>query len=207
MEWNPSLFSLKSAIRSLPVRAFRGALSRAADSIRSHWNFNVGENLTLWTIRLALSCCLVSWLLRLLTPRSVRGTSLARAAWLIGCICYLAHVAFAFHFYHEWSHDLAFRHTARQTQAVVGWNWGGGLFINYLFTLVWSADVLWQWLAPLAHRSRSKGFELAIHGFFLFMIVNGTIVFGAGSIRWCGAAGLVALLAAWRLSRRRSGAC
>ncbi len=165
----------------------------------------MGEVLTLWTIRVALACCLVSWLLQLLTPRSVRGMSLARAVWLIGCICYLAHVAFAFHFHHDWSHDLAYLHTAQQTQAVVGWNWGGGLFINYFFTLVWSTDVIWQRLAPRAYCARSNGFELAIHGFFLFMIVNGTIVFGTGSIRWCGAAGLVALLAAWRVSRRRRG--
>ncbi len=31
--------------------------------------------------------------------------------------------------------------TARQTDAVVGINWGGGLFINYAVASLWIADV------------------------------------------------------------------
>src|SRR5258705_11066382 len=67
------------------------------------------------------------------------------ARWLnsFGCAAFLAHVTCAFHFYHGWSHSAAYDETARQTAELVGWNWGGGLFLNYLFALVWLGEAAW----------------------------------------------------------------
>src|SRR5688572_15862037 len=70
--------------------------------------------------------------------------------WLntLGCAAFLAHVACAFHFYHAWSHAAAYADTARQTAQWFGWNSGAGLFINYLFAIVWVAEVSMAWAKP-----------------------------------------------------------
>ena len=112
----------------------------------------------------------------------------ARWAWTLGCGFYFAHVVCAFAFFHHWSHAAAYVETARQTRELVGWDWGGGIFANYLFTVVWLADVLWWWLAPAAHARRSRAATALLHGFFFFMVFNGTVVFGNGPVRWYGAA-------------------
>ena len=50
------------------------------------------------------------------------------------------HVAAAFHYYYEWSHAVGLAETARQTEELTGMASGSGLYLNYLFTLVWLAD-------------------------------------------------------------------
>jgi hypothetical protein len=136
----------------------------------------------------------------------VRSSPRARALWTLGCCFYLAHLLCAFGFIHHWSHAAAYQETARQTRELVGWDWGGGLFVNYLFTAVWLADVLWWWLAPAAHARRSPGATALLHGFFFFMVFNGTVVFGRGPVRWYGAAicGAVVYLWARRLRERNA---
>ena len=59
------------------------------------------------------------------------------------------HVICAFQFYHEWSHLVAHEHTARQTAVALGIDWGGGLYMNYLFIGVWMGDVMAWWSACL----------------------------------------------------------
>ena len=44
-------------------------------------------------------------------------------------------VAFAYNFYYGWSQTAAYRDTARKTAEVVGLDWGGGLYINYVVLL------------------------------------------------------------------------
>ena len=56
----------------------------------------------------------------------------------------IVHVLVAFDLVYAWSHDAAIEATARQTAEVVGIRWGGGIFVNYLFLPLWSADV-WHW--------------------------------------------------------------
>ena len=121
----------------------------------------------------------------------------ARRAWTVGCLFFLAHVGCAFGFYHGWSHASAYRETARQTGAVTGFRWGGGLFINYLFAVAWSADVLWWWLASGSFARRSRWLARIWHGFAFFMVFNGTVVFGSGPVRWLGALICAALAALW----------
>ena len=42
-----------------------------------------------------------------------------------------------------------------------------------------------------------------LHGFMLFMVINSTIVFGAGVIRWAGVAMFSVLTVAWYFARLR----
>lgn len=127
----------------------------------------------------------------------------ARAMWTLGCLLYLAHVICAFQYYHHWSHREAYAETSRRTAEMFGWNSGAGLYFNYAFTLAWIADVVWWRAAPASRLARSRWLSLAGHGFFLFMVVNATIVFETGLVRWLGVAGCAALAAAWIVSRRK----
>ncbi|MEX2358037.1 MAG: hypothetical protein WEE51_06875, partial [Pirellulaceae bacterium] len=50
--------------------------------------------------------------------------------------------------------------------------------------VLWVADLLWMWGNPAGYRSRSPWIDLLLFGFFLFIAINGTIVFKEGPIRW-----------------------
>lgn len=153
-----------------------------------------GELLTRWSVRVALLCYGMALSLRGLTHsrRGILGVS--RFAWTLGAAIFLLHVGFAFHFYHGWSHAAAYAATAERTRDLVGWNWGGGLFANYLFAVVWILDVIWWWIAPWSYRHRPAIIEWGVQGFLAFLAFNGTVIFGEGLIRWFGMVATVLLL-------------
>ena len=159
-----------------------------------------GSFITLWTIRAAgglYVLAVAGWL--------TQRYKSARLAWTFGCLFYLAHVGAAFQFYHHWSHQAAYRETARQTAEMFGIWWGGGLYLNYLFTVVWAADVLWCWQNPDAYRSRPKWMTAALHSFLAFMFFNGTVVFASGWVRWVGVTAAAALGILATLEIRKAG--
>lgn len=166
-----------------------------------------GLFLTRTTIWLALVCYTLAELLR--SPRGSRHR-FAPAPVLLrvgahlhlgGALAYLAHVVCAFHFQHHWSHAQALLDTARQTAAVTGWNWGGGLYVNYAFSLVWIAYST----TVLLQRPLSSTMERCVRGLFFFMIFNGAIVFARPSVRFAGVALCLLLVAAWWPIGRREG--
>jgi hypothetical protein len=127
----------------------------------------------------------------------------SRLAWTVACAALLAHVAFAFHFYHAWSHDSAYRETARQTESVIGLNWGGGLFINYALVVGWILDTICWWVIGLeAYRSRLWPVAVAWRGFLIFIIFNATVVFKTGFVRWAGLGLCFGLCFVWWLGAR-----
>lgn len=131
----------------------------------------------------------------------------ARATWTMGCISLLAHFICAFHLYHDWSHTLAYLDTARQTNDVVGLNWGGGIFINYLVLIAWIVDVGWWWLGGIeSYRKRNWFWVIVWHGFFIFIIFNATVVFKDGLVRWMGLLISLFLLISWLLISRQAPA-
>jgi len=165
-----------------------------------------GEFLTRWTVRVALALFVVALLLRLRAARRRSRLAQARLAWTVGCAAFLLHVVCAFEFYHHWSHAAAYAATARQTAAVVGWNWGGGIYANYLFALLWVADGLWWWRGLEACEMREPYVAWKVPAFMLFIAFNATVVFGQGPIRWFGlAAGALLLLALVGRSRAPAG--
>jgi hypothetical protein len=156
---------------------------------------SIGELATRWTVRLALAGYFLGAGLRS-RGGSVSQQKLARAAWTFGCVLYLLHVACAFQFFHHWSHSAALERTAEQTAEVTGWHWGGGLYINYLFTAVWLADTVSLWLLP-ANAARRRWADIAVQAFMWFIVFNATVVFGHGLVRWFGLVGCCLLLARW----------
>jgi hypothetical protein len=146
---------------------------------------NQGTILTLWSVRIAVLGYVIALWLR------IRGGGesyykLSRLYWSAGCFALLIHVAFAFHFYHGWSHLAAWESTAKETRAVTGLNWGGGVYVNYLFAAVWGADVFWWWVRPQSYQNRHRIVEWSVQGFLAFILFNATVVFGNGAIRWGG---------------------
>ncbi len=121
----------------------------------------------------------------------------ARPLWQLGAAAYLAHVAAAFATHHGWSHAAAYAYTAARTEALLGLPWGGGLWVNYAFTVLWVGEALWWQVRPAGHARRAPAWTPAVRGAFLFMIVNGAVVFVDGSGRWLGMAIVAALLAIW----------
>ena len=129
----------------------------------------------------------------------------ARPAWVLGAAAYLAHVAAAFATHHGWSHAAAYAYTAARTEALTGLAWGGGLWVNYAFTVLWAGEALWWRMRPGSYARRARAWKPAVRGAFLFMIVNGAVAFVDGPGRWLGVAIVTALLAIWRADGRANG--
>lgn len=123
--------------------------------------------------------------------------------WMLGALLLWAHLAAAFHEHHHWSHAHAAAETSRQTADFLGWSWGGEIYLNYLFAVVWSLDVLtWRW-APARYQRRAAAVSAAIHAFLFFIIFNASVVFADGAMRIAGIVGTLWLAALW-FTRRRS---
>ncbi len=159
----------------------------------------IGPLLTSWTIRLALACYLTVLAIQLSDASPKFRRRFARSIWSAGCLLMLLHLACAFHFYHGWSHAHAMQHTADETERLIGWRFGAGVFFNYAFALIWAGDAAWWWLAAKSYSSRPRLLALAIHAYLLFIAINGAIVFETGPTRWVGiGACVVLLLLLWR---------
>ena len=162
-----------------------------------------GEFLTRATIWVAIVAYAVGSVVFALARGRSRWDSAARVLWTIAVLSLVGHFICAYQFYHHWSHESAYIDTARQTDEVVGLNWGGGLFINYAFLIIWAIDVAWWWLRGLSsYRTRPWPVVAAWHGFMIFILFNAMVVFKDGPTRWVGLVICVVLLLSWaRIAR------
>jgi hypothetical protein len=102
----------------------------------------------------------------------------ARLAWPLGWVLLLVHVAWAFGVAHRWSHDEAYRHTERLSGV------GAGVYVNYLYVLVWGVDVVWFVGFPRHYALRPRRVGWAVHGFLGFIAFNAAVVYSATLGRW-----------------------
>jgi hypothetical protein len=58
-----------------------------------------------------------------------------RGLWAAGALLMLVHSAAAFHFFYDGSHEVARVETARQTAALTGIEFSGGIYVNYWLVL------------------------------------------------------------------------
>jgi len=184
-------------------------------------------DITRWTIRLAMLAYAAALALRIASIRMDRKQgdkekgrqavepsptesspcldephteSLQRTVWSLGCLLAWAHVLCALAVHHHWSHAAAYAHTASETAKTVGINWGGGIYFNYLFLVLWSADSIWWWLRPASYHSRALSISIVIHAYLAFIAFNATVVFETGPVRFAALAAIVLLAAVWKLS-------
>lgn len=171
----------------------------------------VGNLLVVWTARLAVVAWAVRWLYDLRHGLLYRPGRFRQspprwlcAVWTVGGLISLLHLLVAFHFVHDWDTTAAWEHVALQTAAVTGWHWGGGLYVNYAFNLLWLGDIAVCWHAFVTHRPLRSAYVAALHGLFVFMIFNATVVFGppVWTVLFPGFA--ILSLVVWWFSRRTS---
>lgn len=155
----------------------------------------LGDLLLRWTVRLALLAYAV-FLLITAAGRADRYGSLLRGLWLTAGVLFLLHTLCAFHFVHHWSHSHAVLHTAKRTEELLGWGFGGGVYFNYLFVALWLWEAARFWKTPVSY---GVGFYL-LHGYLLFIAINGAIIFETGPTRIAGMLTIAAVLLLW-LSR------
>ncbi len=160
-----------------------------------------GDRMIAHTAQLSVVCYLIAlWLAA--RPRDKAKPSVGVACfWTAGLLALTAHVACAFHFLHHWSHASALTHTAQRTAEVTGWNWPGGLYINYVFLLFWAVDAVRVWREALGRTPVSPPRrKWLVHSVFLFMMFNATVVFGP----WHWAVVSVLFVIAWGAIRQRT---
>jgi hypothetical protein len=144
----------------------------------------------------------VAWAVgEVLMGRSAAADRVARASWTVAVGLALLHVWLAFELVYAWSHEAAIEATVRQAADRFGTGWRGGIYLNYAFLVIWLADVCWWWAAPAARASRPRAIETARRALFLFMFVNGAVVFASGAGRVIGSVAVFSVLVA-ALARR-----
>lgn len=148
-------------------------------------------------IRLTACLAVVGYVLRvnqdLQTSRSIlRRRTMARVSWTWGIVFLLAHVLLGFHFVHGWDHARAVADTAARTAAVVGWRWGGGVYVNHLFALLWLIDAMAWWYCGVEFPYRSRTYYWFTQFVFAFIMANATVVFGPWHWRF-----IAPLMIAW----------
>lgn len=164
------------------------------------------ELLTHWTIRLALALYVAFVAGRLAVPDRPWWRRIERPVWTLACLSFLCHLAAAMHYYHGWSNAAAVLDTAEQTERLLGYRFGEGIYFSYAFAALWAMDVAWWWIRPDSYLHRNRLLSIVIHAYLLFIVFNGAIVFETGPTRWLGipaAIGLAALFA-WRLLSQKS---
>ncbi len=153
---------------------------------------NVGDDRVRNTIRLALVCYgLAAAGLLIASPgdwRSFRPwLRQVRWLWSLCVMTYILHGALAFHYYHPRSHAEAYE----RTELISGF--GPGIYLSYLFSLVWTADAVFWWIAPERYARRSPLLTGLLHSFLAFIVYNGAVIFAHGLTCWIAQAGFCVL--------------
>jgi hypothetical protein len=63
-------------------------------------------------------------------------------------------------------------------------------------------EVAWWWLSPRRYRARPHIVTVLVAGFFLFMFLNGSVLFAGGAMRVLGAIAVITVATAWYAGRR-----
>jgi hypothetical protein len=121
----------------------------------------------------------------------------SRAAWTLGAVLASVHAAVAFAVFYGGSHEVARVETMRQTEALTGVRFGGGIYVNYAFLAIWIGDAAWWWASPGWRSMRPRAVDAAIRGFIFFIMVNGAVVFADGLARVLGGVAVAAVAVAW----------
>lgn len=163
-----------------------GLLSATLGFSLAHWaSMPWGEAITRYSIRVSLFWYFAALtLMAFANPKdwtfnTVCGRWL-RWCWSWAALIFAIHVALAFHYYHAWSHTDAWQ----RTQQVSGF--GNGLYVSYLFTIVWTADAAIWWLRPDWIAQRSYTVQAILNSIMLFIVFNGMVIFASGPIRTVG---------------------
>lgn len=131
-----------------------------------------------------------------------RSQGWSAVVWAIGALFAWGHSVGALVYFHHGSQREAMAAIARETQEILGFPFGFGLYVNYLFLVVWGLDAALALYAPRWHRGFGQRYHQFVLGFLAFIFFNGTVVFKGGWVRTLGLVGfsliLVVSLVSWR---------
>ena len=114
--------------------------------------------------------------------------------WTASFVMCALHFLAAFQYVHNWSHSNAYASTAEETRKNLGFAYGTGVYFNYLFLIVWGADVCWVWRSQQNNATRSTPWVIRAGRWYMFFIAfNGVVVFKSGWLRTLGAIATVVL--------------
>ncbi len=157
---------------------------------------------SLWAIRISMILMVVVLAAEM---RGAKSTNLAISLlWFSGALLALAHSFGALATFHNGSQVVAFESTAKQTEQLLGIRFGAGLYVNYLFVIVWNADAAIRLLQPKRYPFSPKWYRYGVTGFLVFIAINGSIVFQAGWTRYVGI-GCLLFLGALAWAKRNRG--
>ncbi len=125
-------------------------------------------------------------------------SSLVWWGWTTGLSLCVVHTALAFDVRHGWSHEAALQSTARQTAAVYGLEWGGGLYVNCIFIAVWAWEVVAWRRSPTALATQPSWLRRSVQFFYFVVILNAGVIFAGGARRIAGMLVVLSLLWIWR---------
>src|SRR4029453_12795393 len=125
------------------------------------------------TIWIALALFLAGEIGRRIIRADGQPREWPQRAFAAGALLCVIHILAAYHWAHAWSQRSAVGETARQTNAVFGAPWGGGVYVNFAFVACWIADALWWRLG----RSLPRAALWLLRFFYLVIIVTATVIF------------------------------
>jgi hypothetical protein len=165
-----------------------------------------GDWLIAWSIRWAMLAFFVvlAWLVSRPSGQALNFNW--KLVWTAGFLLSVLHVLAAFHFVHHWSHREALLATAVETQQKLGFDYGIGVYFNYLFLAVWGLDILYAW-CPVKWSSKFvERLVMAGRCYLLFIAFNSLVVFESGWLRIFGAVASALILGIAMVFRRGKSA-
>jgi hypothetical protein len=142
------------------------------------------EHASLWSIRLSLLSLVIALAMQLRGLRSVDRR--VASIWFLGSLLALGHSIGSLLTFHHGSQADALASTAEQTRELLGFAFGVGLYVNYVFVLVWIIDASFRVIAPGRYGRLPAFYYWCVNCFLIFIAFNGAIVFKAGLVRWIG---------------------
>lgn len=161
------------------------------------------ESASLWAIRLAMLVMVGVYAAELAgTKRCHRCLAFL---WLVGALLALGHSLGSLITFHHGNQAEALESTAQQTQALLGFRFGAGLYVNYVFVVVWLLDATLRLGVRNKYERFPNAYFYCVHGFLIFIAINGAIVFKAGLVRVIGILSVLLLsVMAWRRRYRNA---
>lgn len=157
---------------------------------------NLGLLLIAWSIRISMLLLVATMFGWLLVRDQGRARLTLNTLWSLGFVCFLVHVLASFHFVHHWSHHAAYVATAKETRELMGVEFGGGVYFNYVFIAAWAVHLWFSWSPAVRHRRLANTLSQLCLLYMLFIAFNGIVVFKSGWLRAVGIGVTVAMVIA-----------
>ena len=129
--------------------------------------------------------------------RNVGSTSAANLVYAVGAFIMAIHIVCSYGIAHEWSHQAALDHTANETLDVVGVAVPHGVYVNFLFLIVYVANGVWRFRLGASRMRRPQVVAIAIDCFLDAIVLMATVVFETGWIRWVMIGFVLAIVLRW----------